>query len=181
MIALLAMGLIAAACLLAILIWSLVFPRRRIWPPGRITFLGETVVWGLTLVAFASALFLGLADWNGLGWPALPRWGVGLPLVVVANLVVWSGVFKIGVAATSGAKNTLETDGLYAWSRNPQYVADMVLFAGWVLWSASLWVMPVAAAGIVVLVTACFAEEPWLEESYGEAYRAYRSRVRRFL
>ncbi len=35
--------------------------------------------------------------------------------------------------------------------------------------------------GLVILIMAPFAEEPWLEETYGEAYRRYRARTPRFL
>ena len=120
-------------------------------------------------------------DWNRLQWPATFRWGVGLSLVIFGNVAVWWGVQKIGYAATSGEATGLKTNGLYARSRNPQYVADITILIGWGVLSASLWALPVLMVGFVVLVIAPFAEEPWLEETYGQPYRVYRSQVRRYL
>ena len=88
---------------------------------------------------------------------------------------------KIGMAATSGEATGLVTSGLYRWSRNPQYVADMAILIGWGVLSASLWTIPILAVGLAVLVIAPLAEEPWLEEVYGEQYRSYKKIVRRYL
>lgn len=176
----LALGLAGCAGLAAMLIWSIAYPNRRLWPPRQITVGNQIGVWSATLAIFCSAIVLGIADWNGLSINAAIRWSLGLPMILLSNVAVWSGVFQIGVAATSGAADELKTDGLYAWSRNPQYVADIIMLAGWGILSASLWALPVVAGGIVVLALAPLAEEPWLEEVYGEIYRRYRMRVRRF-
>lgn len=45
--------------------------------------------------------------------------------------------------------------------------------------SLLLWITHLLLA--LVFVVAPLAEEPWLEEQYGEKYRGYRGRVRRFL
>jgi len=99
---------------------------------------------------------------------------------VLGHVVVWRGVAEIGFEATSGDATGLETSGLYEYSRNPQYVADIAILAGWFVLSASLWVLPVVLAGIALLLLAPFAEEVWLEDRYGEDYRAYREKVRRY-
>ncbi len=57
----------------------------------------------------------------------------------------------------------------------------MIILLGWGILAASMWALPVVAIGIFVLAVAPFAEEPWLEETYGEPYRLYKSRVRRFV
>lgn len=179
-ILILAIGFAAAAYMLGMLLWSIVRPEQRIWPPQHATTGIKLRVWTITTAIFAAAFLLGLMDWNRLGWPASLRWGIGLPLVILGNIAVWWGVSKIGYAATSGEASGLKTDGLYAWSRNPQYVADIAILIGWCILAASLWALPVLTLGFAVLVIAPFAEEPWLEERYGVAYREYRSKVRRY-
>lgn len=174
-------GIAAAVFLVAALVWSIAVPDQRIWPPKHSSPFLQVLVWTLTIAVFASAFALGVADWNRYGWPSILRWGIGLPLIVAGNWIVWQGVAKIGIEATSGTVAELKTDGLYAWSRNPQYVADMAILLGWAVLSASPWVLPVVAAGLLALAVAPFAEEPWLEESYGERYRQYRSSVRRYI
>ncbi|MCZ6765228.1 MAG: isoprenylcysteine carboxylmethyltransferase family protein [Alphaproteobacteria bacterium] len=181
MIAFLSIGLAASLVLLAAIIWSIALPDRRLWPPKTSSLWSKLIVWALTLVIFGSAITLGLADWNGLQWPWFIRWGVGLLLIISGNFVVWWGVAQIGMRATSGDATGLRTDGLYRYSRNPQYVADMAILIGWIILSASVWVLPVAAIGVLLLAIVPLAEEKWLEEMYGENYRVYRSKTRRYL
>jgi len=179
-ILLLALGLAAGAYMLGMLLWSIARPERRVWPPDHATAAIKFRVWFMTVLIFAAAFFLGLLDWNRFDWPASIRWGIGLPLIIIGNTVVWRGVHKIGMAATSGEASGLKTDGLYSWSRNPQYVADMVILIGWGILATSLWTLPILAIGLAVLLVAPFAEEPWLEKNYGQNYRDYMARVRRY-
>lgn len=171
----------AAVLLIAALAISIRHPARRLWPPRNADDWTAAIGWLLTVIVFLGAFLLGALDWNRFGWAAVLRWPVGLGLVLIGNLIVWSGVFKLGLKATSGAKDHLATDGLYRYSRNPQYMADIAILIGWLILSASLWATPVIGLGLVILIMAPFAEEPWLEDSYGEAYRRYRAQTSRFL
>ena len=177
----LTVGMLAGAYMLGMLLWSAIQPHRRVWPPVKATAGIKIRVWLMTTLIFAAAFILGLLDWNHFNWPASIRWGLGLPLVIIGNVIVWLGVSKIGMAATSGEAAGLKTDGLYKWSRNPQYMADIAILFGWGVLSASLWVMPVLFLGISVLVVAPVAEEPWLEEKYGVEYRLYKLTARRYV
>lgn len=174
-------SLISVAFIAGMLVFSIAAPKRRLWPVGHATLGNQIMIWLPTLLVFGGGLLLGMIDWNGLNWPAWFRWGIGLPLIVGGNAVVWRGVLGIGMRATSGEVATLKTDGLYRWSRNPQYVADMAILAGWAILMASAWVWPIAISGIAVLVLAPFAEEPWLSKQYGEEYERYRERTDRFI
>jgi protein-S-isoprenylcysteine O-methyltransferase Ste14 len=174
-------GGIAGCYLLVAFGWSIAFPERRIWPPKQATTGIKLRVWLATISIFAATFVLGIADWNSFGWPAPVRWGIGLALIVVGNVIVSIGVRKIGFGATSGEVAKLKTDGLYRYSRNPQYVADMAILVGWAVLSASGWAACVAAFGVIVLAAAPFAEEPWLEDTYGAEYRAYKTKVRRYI
>lgn len=179
-IVVLVIGIAAAAYMLGMIVWSILRPEQRTWPPQTATAGIKLRVWTITTTIFAAAFLLGLMDWNNFDWPASLRWGIGLPFVILGNIAVWWGVNKIGYAATSGAATGLKTDGLYALSRNPQYVADITILIGWGILAASQWALPVLAMGFAVLVIAPFAEEPWLEERYGTSYREYRGKVRRY-
>lgn len=174
-------GSTAGSYLIGALLWSIVYPARRIWPPLNATKGIKMRVWAATIAIFSATFLLGLSGWNSMGWPVEMRWGVGLTLIVLGNIVVWAGVVKIGFAATSGEVTELKTDGLYRYSRNPQYMADMAILVGWAILSASGWAAFIAAIGVLTLAMAPFAEEPWLEESYGQQFRNYKSRVRRYI
>lgn len=180
-IGLLIVGLASGAYMFFMLLWSVLKPEKRIWPPRNATLAIKFRVWFLTILIFASAFLLGTLDWNSFNWPSLLRWSIGLPLIVIGNLIVWRGVNKIGIAATSGEATGLVTDGLYSWSRNPQYAADIAILFGWAVLSASLWALPVLVVGLAVLLIAPFAEEPWLEETYEAQYRDYMQSVRRYI
>jgi len=99
---------------------------------------------------------------------------------LIGNIVVWMEVSHFGVPQTGGAKGNLRTEGMYRYSRNPQYMADISIVGGWIILSAAPWAMVVGMAGIVVLIAAPFSEEPWLKDQYGIAYESYAHNVRRF-
>ena len=106
-----AVALICGCYLLGAFGWSIVFPDRRLWPPKNATLGIKIRVWCATTAIFVATLALGLSDWNGLEWPAAIRWSIGLPLIVIGNIVVWVGVKKIGLGATSGEVDELKADG----------------------------------------------------------------------
>lgn len=120
------------------------------------------------------------------GWPAALRYGLGGLLVVLGIAIVSVALQAFRRAGTNveTPKPTiaLVTDGLYAWSRNPMYVALALLFAGIAVlansgWVAALWVVYVGLLRVGVIA----AEERYLEGKFGDKYRAYRARVRRWL
>ena len=167
--------------LTAMLVWSIHFPERRLWPVGSLTITNQLLIWVPTVMIFICVIVLGLLGWNDMGWPVAVRVGLGIPLIVVGNVVVWRGVFSIGVKATSGAASDLNTSGLYRWSRNPQYVADIAVLAGLAILSGAALASLAAVSGIAVLALAPFAEEPWLKSIHGQDYIAYSKQVRRYL
>ena len=76
----------------------------------------------------------------------------------------------------------LVTDGAFAISRNPGYVAMVVGTLAFAPLFDTLWVLPATfVAAAVIDVRVVRREEALLEETFGEAYRRYRERVRRWL
>jgi len=178
---LISLGLGTAVATLASIFWSIAFPERRIWPPNRYTLITPVLVWVPTFSLFGAPIMLGALGWGDLAFPTWLRFGVGIPLIVIGNVVVWSEVAHFGVPQTGGAKGTLRTAGMYRYSRNPQYMADIAIVAGWIILSAAPWTIAVGLPAIMVLAIAPFAEERWMLEQYGQPYEEYRSRTRRFL
>ena len=165
---------------LAMLAFSIIRPSKRIWPPPAQQTWQYCVVWLLTLLSFGGSIVVGLLDWNSLDWPAVVRWPVGVTLITGGNVLAWAGVRQLSLKTTSGNAGPLVTDGLYRYSRNPQYIGDICIIAGWAILSASHWGLPLCIGGILAFVLTPFAEEPWLEELHGDAYREYCRRVGRF-
>lgn len=180
-IALTVLGLGIAGTTLAAIIWSVGFPARRLWPPLTYTRWTPILVWVPTFTLFGVLLALGIMGWGQIEVPQWVRIGLGIPLIVLGNVSVWKEVFRFGIPQTGGEVGSLKTDGLYRYSRNPQYVADTAMIAGWMLLTAAPLVILVGAAAILVLLVAPLAEEPWLRKTYGLSYERYCRQVRRFL
>jgi len=178
---LIVIGLVIAAGTLAAIVWSILYPERRLWPPKQYTKATPALVWVPTFTLFGILIVLGLMNWGSLPIPTWLRFGVGIPLIFAGNLIVWLEAAQFGIAQTGGAKGSLRTGGMYRYSRNPQYVADIAIIIGWIVLCASSGAAIVGIAGIAVLIAAPFAEEPWLKEQYGSAFEDYRAKVRRFL
>ncbi|WP_299566586.1 methyltransferase [uncultured Sulfitobacter sp.] len=175
------LGCAANLLLIAGILWSIFQPERRVWPPERSTATHKTIVWGMTCLGFGSTIILGFLEWGAFDFHWAIRWGLGFGLIVLGNAVVWSAVMQLGMGATSGDDGVLRSGGLYLFSRNPQYVADIAILIGIGLFSASILAWPVICTGIAALVLAVFAEERWLIDRFGDAYRNYLHTTRRFL
>lgn len=174
-------GLMISAATLAAILWSIAHPKRRLWPPKRYTMATPFLVWIPTFTIFGILIGLGAMDWGSLPIPTWLRFVAGIPLIVAGNIIVWSEVMQFGIDQTGGAKGALRTSGMYRYSRNPQYMADIAMIVGWIVLCASPGAAITGFAGIAVLIAAPFAEEPWLKEQYGFAFEDYRATVRRFL
>lgn len=173
-------GFFIAGVTLAALVWSVAYPAKRIWPPNTYSTWTPVVVWVPTFALFGTLIALGVIGWGQMPIPNWVRFGLGIPIIVFSNIVVWNEVRGFGIAQTGGAQGTLKTDGLYRYSRNPQYVADACMILGWLLLSSSVAALLVGAAAITVLLFAPHAEESWMKERYGEAYEAYLKVTPRF-
>ena len=76
----------------------------------------------------------------------------------------------------------LVVEGAYRYSRNPIYVGLCLAYAGLAIMIDSAWALGALAPLFVVLDVGVVArEEAYLEAKFGDAYRAYRARVRRWL
>lgn len=143
-------------------------------------------------VIFGSALVCGLML-HGL-WPlvlpsatpalALQIAGMLVALIGIALLVMASGRFRAAGTPMAPIRpsTALVTDGVYGFTRNPIYLGMSCVLAGIGLALRDVWFLPlVTLAVFAVSSLAISREELYLEAKFGEAYRLYRARVRRWL
>ena len=93
-------GLLSGLVLIGALLWSIVRPSKRIWPPNREHSVIPNIAWGLTLAVFGAVIGLGILDWKSASMANALRWAVGPFLIATGNLIVWWGAFSIGLKAT---------------------------------------------------------------------------------
>jgi protein-S-isoprenylcysteine O-methyltransferase Ste14 len=116
---------------------------------------------------------------------ALIRWIAG-GLIVVGVMIVAAGIRNFSHAGTPVPSNqpvrALVTTGVHGWSRNPIYVGMFLLYAGIGVAARSPWVLVLTLPLAITLRYGVVArEEAYLERRFGEAYRDYKARVRRWL
>jgi protein-S-isoprenylcysteine O-methyltransferase Ste14 len=114
------------------------------------------------------------------------RLGVGLPVFGIALAIgVWafSTFRRFGTSAQFGEPvSTLVQVGPYRYSRNPLYVALLLVLLGFAVILDTGWLaigVPLLWLLLDRLVVA--REEPFLARLFGAEYAAYGSRVRRWL
>lgn len=115
----------------------------------------------------------GFQDWLG----AVLLFG-GLVLLVAAQLDLGAS-WRIGIE--EGARPGLVTGGLYRFTRNPIFLALLVILAGYTLLLPTLLSALMLAGAYVAIRQQIAEEESYLLRAYGEAYRDYARRVGRLL
>ena len=110
----------------------------------------------------------------------------GWALVAVGAALVLSAFYRFGRARTGivpvTPTTTIVAAGPYRFTRNPMYLGMAVVYLGATLLLDSYWpllFLPVAIAAVQVYVIR--REERYLEGKFGEEYRAYTRRVRRWV
>jgi protein-S-isoprenylcysteine O-methyltransferase Ste14 len=117
---------------------------------------------------------------------AVARYVVGAVFIVSGFVMIGLGTRRFLAAGTNIPPNlpttALVVDGVYGRTRNPLYLGSTLVYLGLSIAAGSLWaimlVMPllwVISAGVIA------REERYLERKFGNAYRVYKARVRRWM
>ena len=146
-------------------------------------------------VAFHPPVLLALCIAAGFG----ARWLIPLtfvsaglstlvgPVVTALSLGIFSwAVYAMrsegGSIPTSEPTEAIVRRGPYRFSRNPIYLAMLLLQVGLGIWANSLWfIVLVAISGVLLWWGVISREEEYLERKLGAEYASYQSRVRRWI
>jgi protein-S-isoprenylcysteine O-methyltransferase Ste14 len=141
------------------------------------------LAWGLAVIA-------GLA----LGWvvplPFLPpdltaSWLGAMVFVLALALVAWAIVTLTRAGSnvpTNLPTTTIVESGPYCFTRNPIYFGMFLGLIGLAIAFDNLWLlMMLVPFALVIRYGVVAREEAYLERKFGDLYRGYRSRVRRWL
>ena len=133
-----------------------------------------------------------------IGFPLEGLFPLPLPGKALAHAIAGGGLIVAGLAlAHAGIHNfsragtsyrsiepsrTLVTTGVHGWTRNPIYLGLFLVYGGIGIAAGSGWILiltlPVA---ITLHYGVVRREEVYLERRFGDAYRDYKARVRRWL
>ncbi len=141
---------------------------------------------------FLAALLLGLASDHLLPLPfAVPEagvvhWIVAGSLILIGLALAAAGIRNFSRAATPVPTNeparVLVMTGIHGWSRNPIYLGLFLLYGGIGVAADSPWALILTLPLAVTMRRGVVArEEAYLERRFGDAYRDYKARVRRWL
>lgn len=109
------------------------------------------------------------------------RYSLGIPLLLAGLFLVGWSVSEAG-AIEVDAPAHLITTGPYAFSRNPMYMAWNLIYLSATLLANTRWLLLLFT--FVLAYThyrVILREESDLEERFGEEYRSYCKKVRRYL
>jgi protein-S-isoprenylcysteine O-methyltransferase Ste14 len=115
---------------------------------------------------------------------AFRAWGL-VPLGIGGVLLLWCVrdfyTAGRGTLAPWAPPERLVTIGLYQFTRNPMYIAVVLILIGWALTFPSivLWLYAGAIA-VAFHLRVVWGEEPWLAERHGEEWTSYAARVPRW-
>ena len=142
------------------------------------------------------AQFLAVAAAMWLIATYVPALAVQIParrILIVLFFCLGGGVAIPGITAFRAAGTTVDprdpgkasrlvVSGIYRYSRNPMYLGLLCLLTAWALYLSNL----LAFAGLPMFVLGMNSlqirrEEAAMEALFGDEYRAYRQRVRRWI
>jgi protein-S-isoprenylcysteine O-methyltransferase Ste14 len=109
-----------------------------------------------------------------------------IPLAVGIGLLLWCVrefyVAGRGTLAPWAPPRELVKTGPYRFSRNPMYIAVLLVLCGWALGFRS-WPLLLYAAAIMLAfqLRVVLNEEPWLARTHGEQWMLYKAHVPRWV
>jgi protein-S-isoprenylcysteine O-methyltransferase Ste14 len=141
------------------------------------------LAWGLAVIAGLALDWLVPLPFLPAGLPA--AWLGALMFVLALALFAWA-IVTMTRAGSNGPTNRPTTaiveNGPYRFTRNPIYLGMFLGLLGLAIAFDNLWLLiTLVPFALVIRYGVVAREEAYLERKFGDVYRGYRSRVRRWL
>ncbi|MEK1943617.1 MAG: isoprenylcysteine carboxylmethyltransferase family protein [Pseudomonas sp.] len=145
--------------------------------PPPLIYLGALLS-GLAAERFVALHFFGIDRW------LLVATGALLFAVGAAKMLAAAGLFRrLGTHVPPSRPTTLiATTGPYRWTRNPMYLGMALVYAGIAIGFDGAIALALLPLVLIVIQRQVIAhEERYLEAKFGDDYRRYKAKVRRWL
>ncbi len=134
----------------------------------------------------AAAVLEAVVPFPVLAAHAFPRYLAGAALAATGFVMIVMGTRRFQAAGTNIPPNlpttALVVDGIYRRTRNPLYLGTTLVYLGLGVAAGSFWAIGLVVPLLWVINTGVIArEEHYLERKFGDGYRAYKVRVRRWV
>ncbi len=150
--------------------------RGPLLPPPLLALAAAGLMWAMARKAGLPAY-----DFPGRAVLAFALAGAGLLLDLVSVAAFFRARTTINPLSPHRS-SALVVSGFYRFTRNPMYLGMLLLLLGWAAWLGQPLALAIVAAFVVLLeFLQIRPEERALEEKFGDDYRAYKRRVRRWI
>jgi protein-S-isoprenylcysteine O-methyltransferase Ste14 len=141
------------------------------------------LAWGLAVIAGLALNWL--VPWPFLTTDLPAGWLGAMVFVLALALAAWA-IVTITRAGSNVPTNlpttTIVSSGPYRFTRNPIYLGMFLSVIGVAIAFDNFWLlMTLVPFALVIRYGVVAREEAYLERTFGDVYRGYRSRVRRWL
>src|SRR5262245_49391040 len=141
---------------------------------------------------FLAALLIGSVLDRVLPWPFpvagidLAYWIIGGALILIGLALAAAGIRNFSQSGTPFVSikptRALVTTGIHGWTGNPIHLAMFLIYGGIGVAAQSPWILMMALPlAITIRLGVVAREEAYLERRFGDDYRDYKARVRRWL
>lgn len=105
---------------------------------------------------------------------------IGIGLMIISQIDMGKS-WRIGVPKELEDSQSLITSGVYSYSRNPIYLAIMMFLIGGAVVAPGPFTIGAVLLTYIFVRQIIEREETFLEQHFGDAFKAYRCKVRRWL
>ncbi len=158
---------------------NLRLPRLGLWPSA--SGWRHHAAFGLFRLFCGATVVFALSEVWVNGWGHWVRYAIGVPIMVLSFGITLRGYRFLGLDNTYCESDGLVTGGMYAYSRNPQYVTSVLATVGLGISSGSWLTLALAAILFLIYFLFVLNEERWLLQGYGRAFQDYMRQTPRFV
>jgi protein-S-isoprenylcysteine O-methyltransferase Ste14 len=149
--------------------------NTRIPPPVVVVIIAALMWW------LARFVELGNFKFDGQSLLAIAFMSAGIGMMLVAAFSFYKAKTTINPLDPSKASHLITT-GMFGFSRNPIYLADLLVLGAWAIWLGNIFNIALLVVFVVYINRFQITpEERALGTLFGDAYSEYCSRVRRWI